>query len=184
VPFGWPVEEFHANRGDIEGNFLKTVELSPAFAERVRGATRESKFIGSAELPGYFRKPYGPGWALVGDAGYNKDFITAQGMHDAFRDAELCAAALDEAFSGARPFDAAMADYQTTRDRQVLPMYELTCELATLEPPPPDLQQLLAAAHGNQEAMDAFARVMAGVTSPEEFFSEQNVGRILALARA
>jgi hypothetical protein len=63
-------------------------------------------------------------------------------------------------------------------------MYELTCELATLEPPPPDLQQLLAAAHGNQEAMDTFARVMAGVTSPEEFFSEQNVGRIMALAQA
>ena len=38
---------------------------------------------------GYFRKPYGPGWALVGDAGYNKDFITAQGIQDAFRDAEL-----------------------------------------------------------------------------------------------
>ena len=159
------------------------LEMAPDLAERVRAATRESRFVGTA-VPNYFRKPYGPGWALVGDAGYNKDFITAQGMHDAFRDAELCAAALDEAFSGARPFDAAMADYQTTRDRQVLPMYELTCELATLEPPPPDLRQLLAAAHGNQEAMDAFARVMAGVTSPEEFFSEQNVGRILALARA
>jgi hypothetical protein len=47
---------------------------------------------------------------------------------------------------------------------------------------PTELQRLLAAAHGNQEAMDAFARVMAGVTSPTEFFSEQNVGRILALA--
>jgi hypothetical protein len=75
-----------------------------------------------------------------------------------------------------------MADYQAVRDRQVLPMYELTCQLATLQPPPPELQRLLAAAHGNQEAMDAFARVMAGVTSPTEFFSEQNVGRILALA--
>jgi 2-polyprenyl-6-methoxyphenol hydroxylase-like FAD-dependent oxidoreductase len=66
--------------------------------------------------------------------------------------------------------------------RQVLPMYELTTQLATLEPPPPDLQRLLAAAHGNQEAMDGFARVIAGVTSPAEFFSEQSVGRILAQA--
>jgi 2-polyprenyl-6-methoxyphenol hydroxylase-like FAD-dependent oxidoreductase len=63
-------------------------------------------------------------------------------MHDAFRDAEGCATALDEAFSGARSFEDAMADYQATRDRQVLPMYELTCEFATLEPPPPELQQL------------------------------------------
>jgi len=178
---GWPYAELEANRDDIEGNFLAMLEMAPAFAERVRAATREERFVGTA-VPNYFRKPYGPGWALVGDAGYNKDFITAQGMHDAFRDAELCAAALDDAFTGARSFEDAMADYQLTRDRQVLPMYELTCELATLEPPPPELQQLLGAAHGNQEAMDAFARMMAGVTSPAEFFSEQNVGRILANA--
>ena len=178
---GWPYAELEANRGDVEGNFLAMLEMAPAFAERVRAATREERFVGTA-VPNYFRRPYGPGWALVGDAGYNKDFITAQGMHDAFRDAELCAAALDETFSGARSFEDAMADYQATRDRQVLPMYELTCEFATLEPPAPELQQLLLAVHGDQEAMDAFVRVMAGVTSPAEFFSEQNVGRILARA--
>ena len=179
---GWPFVEFQANKGDIEGNYLKMLEMAPSFAERVRGATRQARYVGTA-VPNFFRKPSGPGWALVGDAGYNKDFITAQGMHDAFRDAELCATALDEAFTGARPFEHAMADYQATRDSQVLPMYELTCELATLEPPPPELQQLLGAVHGNQEAMDAFARVIAGVTSPAEFFSEENVGRVLATSR-
>jgi 2-polyprenyl-6-methoxyphenol hydroxylase-like FAD-dependent oxidoreductase len=101
-------------------------------------------------------------------------------MHDAFRDAELCASALDEAFSGARDFDAAMGGYQATRDRQVLPMYELTTQLATLEPPPPELQRLLAAIHGNQQAMDGFIRVTAAVTSPAEFSSEEHVGRLLA----
>jgi 2-polyprenyl-6-methoxyphenol hydroxylase-like FAD-dependent oxidoreductase len=179
---GWPFAEFDANKGDIEGNYLKMLELAPPFAERVQAATREARFVGTA-VPNYFRKPYGPGWALVGDAGYNKDFITAQGMHDAFRDAELCVAALDEWSSGARSFDVAMGHYQTTRDTQVLPMYEFTCQLATLEPPPPALQHLLGAVHGNQEAMDGFARVIAGVTSPAEFFSDQNVGRIFATAR-
>ena len=76
LPFGWPLEEFHANRGDIEGNFFATVDLAPQFAERVRAAKRESRFIGTAELPGYFRKPHGPGWALVGDAGYHKNPIS------------------------------------------------------------------------------------------------------------
>ena len=56
---------------------------------------------------------------LVGDAGYNKDFITAQGISDAFRDAALCATALDESFSGARSFDVAMGAYQSTRDAHV-----------------------------------------------------------------
>ena len=120
----------------------------------------------------------------MGDAGYNKDFITAQGIHDAFRDAELCAAALDQALTGARSFDEAMAGYQFMRDEQVLPIYEFTTQLATLEPPPPDLQRLLAAAHGNQDAMDGFARVNAGVTSPAEYFSDDNVARILAVAES
>jgi 2-polyprenyl-6-methoxyphenol hydroxylase-like FAD-dependent oxidoreductase len=167
---GWPYAEQKANRADIEGSFLTMLELAPAFADRVRAATREARFVGAA-VPNYFRQPSGPGWALVGDAGYNKDFITAQGMHDAFRDAELCATALDEAFSGARPFDAAMATYQATRDAQVLPMYELTTQLATLQPPPPELAQLLAAIHGHRQPMDEFAQVMAGVLSPAEFFN-------------
>jgi flavin-dependent dehydrogenase len=178
---GWPFAEFEANKRDIEGNYLKMLEMAPPFAERVHAATREARFVGTA-VPNYFRKPYGRGWALVGDAGYNKDFITAQGMHDAFRDAELCATALDQSFSGASSFEVAMGGYQSTRDTQVLPMYELTCEFATLEPPPPEMQQLLGAVHGNQEAMDGFARVIAGVTSPAEFFSEENVGRIMSQA--
>jgi 2-polyprenyl-6-methoxyphenol hydroxylase-like FAD-dependent oxidoreductase len=180
---GWPFAELEANRKDIEGNYLAMLEMAPGFAERVRAATREARFVGTA-VPNYLRPPYGPGWALVGDAGYNKDFITAQGMHDAFRDAELCATALDRSFSGARSFDAAMGEYQAARDHQVLPMYEFTAELATLEPPPPELQQLLGAVHGNQDAMDSFTRVIAGVTSPAEFFSEQNVQRIMSQASA
>jgi 2-polyprenyl-6-methoxyphenol hydroxylase-like FAD-dependent oxidoreductase len=179
---GWQYKEFEANKSDIEGNYHKVISLSPSFAERIRSARREERFAGMP-VPNYFRKPFGPGWALVGDAGYNKDFITAQGIQDAFRDAELCVAAMDQAFSSARPFDAAMADYQSVRDEHVLPFYEFTAQLASQEPPPPEMQQLLAAMRGNQTAMDGFARVNAGVTSPSEFFAEENVQRIFAAAR-
>ncbi|MCA1700619.1 MAG: hypothetical protein LC790_17635, partial [Actinobacteria bacterium] len=152
------------------------------FAERVRAATREARFVGTA-VANYFRQPSGPGWALVGDAGYNKDFITAQGITDAFWDAELCATALAETFSGARPFNVAMSQYQFIRDEHALPMYEYTTQLATLEPPPPELQQILRAVHGTPQAMDGFARVNAGVTSPAEFFSDENIVRILTATR-
>jgi flavin-dependent dehydrogenase len=178
---GWPFAEFEANRKDIEGHYLDALDRAPAFRDRIRAAQREERFVGMA-VPNFFRKPFGPGWTLVGDAGYNKDFITAQGISDAFRDAELCANALDESFSGIRSFDAAMGSYQSTRDEHVLPMYEFTCDFAKLEPPPPDRQQLFAAMHGNQEAMDGFAKMYAGVTSPAEFFSAENVGRIFAAA--
>jgi 2-polyprenyl-6-methoxyphenol hydroxylase-like FAD-dependent oxidoreductase len=179
---GWPCEDHEANKDDVEASYLKALDISPEFAEQVRGAKREARFAGTA-VPNYFRRPYGPGWALVGDAGYNKDFITAQGIMDAFRDAELCATALHQSFSGTSSFDDAMAAYQETRDTHVLPMYEFTTQLATLEPPPPDLQALLEAVHGNQDAMDAFARMNAGVISPTEFFSEDNVARIFAAAQ-
>jgi 2-polyprenyl-6-methoxyphenol hydroxylase-like FAD-dependent oxidoreductase len=179
---GWQYKEFEAKKADIEGNYLKVIELAPSFAERLSSARREERFAGMP-VPNYFRKPFGKGWALVGDAGYNKDFITAQGIQDAFRDAELFVAALDESFGGARSYDVAMADYQSTRDRHVLSMYEFTAQLASQEPPPPELQELLGATYGNQEAMDGFARVNAGVTSPAEFFSGENVNSIFAMAR-
>ena len=143
-------------------------EDSTTFADRVRSATRVDRFYGSP-VPNFFRKPYGAGWALVGDAGYTKDPITAQGINDAFRDAERCATALHEAFSGSRPFDEAMGDYQRSRDEHVLGTYEFTCQLATLEPPPPPMQQMFGAIHGNQAAMDAFAQMNAGTISPAEF---------------
>ncbi|MGH7725539.1 MAG: NAD(P)/FAD-dependent oxidoreductase [Candidatus Eiseniibacteriota bacterium] len=175
---GWPYAEFESGKKDIKGNYLKVVSMAPAIGERIHEARREERFVGTP-VENFFRKPYGPGWALVGDAGYNKDFITAQGITDAFRDAELCVTALHESFTGARPFDQAMKTYQEKRDAHVLPMYEFTTGLATLEPPPPEVGRVLAASAGNQEAMDGFARVNAGVTSPAEFFSEENVGRIL-----
>jgi flavin-dependent dehydrogenase len=179
---GWPYAESNAYKADVEANYLKTLELAPEFADRVRDATREGRFAGGA-VPNFFRKPYGPGWALVGDAGYNKDFMTAQGISDAFRDVELCVTALDAWLSGVRSFDDAMADYQRTRDEHVLPMYEFTKQFARMQPPPPEMQALMAAIHGNREAMDGFARMVAGVVSPAAFFSAENVGRIFAAAQ-
>jgi 2-polyprenyl-6-methoxyphenol hydroxylase-like FAD-dependent oxidoreductase len=179
VVAGWPFAEFEANRQDIERHYLEVLGMAPRFAARVRGARREDRFVGTA-VPNYFRRPFGPGWALVGDAGYNKDFITAQGISDAFRDAELCANALHESFTGTRPFEEGMAEYNAERDQHALPMYEFTAQLATLEPPSPGFQQVLAALHGNQRGMDGFARVNSGVTSPTEFFSRQNLESVLA----
>jgi flavin-dependent dehydrogenase len=181
VIVGWPFAQFEVNKTDIERHYLEAFDRAPAFKERVRGARREEKFVGTA-VPNFFRKPFGPGWALVGDAGYNKDFITAQGITDAFRDAELCANALHESFSKTRSFESAMGAYQSTRDEQVRPIYEFTCEFASFAPPPPERQKLMGAVHGNQAAMDGFARVFSGLTSPAEFFSEENVGRIFAAA--
>ena len=178
VIVGWPYAEFEANKTDVEGNFLKTLAVVPAFADRVAAGTREERFAGMA-TPNSFRRPWGPGWALVGDAGYLKDPVTGQGIQDAFRDAELVVTSLDAALGGARSYAEAMTAYQAARDEQALPMYEYTCQLAALEPPPPDLVRLLTAVSGNQDAMDEFARLNAGVVSPAAFFAPDNVARLV-----
>jgi flavin-dependent dehydrogenase len=181
---GWPQSQFAANRKDLEGTYMNSFDLAPAFAERINQAKRETRFVGTGDLPGFFLKPYGPGWALVGDAGYHKHPITAFGITDAFRDAEALASALDDAFAERRPYDDAMADYQRARDDDALPLYELTCEFAKIEPPPPEMQQLMSAMQGNQEAMDGFVSVMAGTLPAPAFFGPENVGRIMARAAA
>jgi 2-polyprenyl-6-methoxyphenol hydroxylase-like FAD-dependent oxidoreductase len=181
----WPRSEFHANRGDVERHFMRAFALAPGLDERVRGARRESRFVGTAELPNFFRKPYGPGWVLVGDAGYHKDPVTAQGISDAFRDAEAMADALDEVFAGRAAFETALARYQHARDEAALPMFELTCQFANLEEPvPPEMERLLATIHGNQEAMSDFVSTIAGVVPPREFFAPENVERLMARAGA
>jgi 2-polyprenyl-6-methoxyphenol hydroxylase-like FAD-dependent oxidoreductase len=166
---GRPFAQFDAYRSDIESTFLATIDLAPAFAERLRAATRQTRFVG-ASVPNYFRRPFGPGWVLVGDAGYNVDFVTALGMSDAYLGAEQVASAIGEVLGGRAPFDEAMARYQSERDVHVRPFYEFTTQLATLEPPPPEFAHALAGIAGNQPAMDRFVRVTAGVTSPADMF--------------
>ena len=183
VVVGWPQAEATAYKADVEGNFYRTLELAPEFAERVRGGTRVARFTGGG-VPNFFRRPYGPGWALVGDAGYLRDPVTAQGMTDAFRDAELCSAALDESLEGRRPFEEAMAAYQRARDARVMGIYELTTEIAKGEPPPPEMQAVLGAVAGNPAAMDAWASMIAGTMAPEEFFDPAHLGPIMGAAAA
>ena len=169
---GRPFAQFEAYRSDIEATFLATLDLAPAFAERLGAASRETRFVG-ASVANYFRRPFGPGWVLVGDAGYNVDFVTALGMSDAYLGAEQAAAAIGDVLRGQASFDPVMERYQAVRDAHVRPFYEFTTQLATLEPPPPALAQALAGIAGNQPAMDRFVRVTAGVTSPTEMFAPE-----------
>jgi 2-polyprenyl-6-methoxyphenol hydroxylase-like FAD-dependent oxidoreductase len=178
-----PVDEFAAIRADVEGSFARALALAPHLAERVRRGRREMRFLGRAGLAGFFRRPYGAGWALVGDAGYHKDPYTGQGISDAFRDAELLADAIDAGLAGRQPLEEALAAYERQRNEAVLPMYEFTRQLAALEPPPPAMQQLFAALRGNQVDTDRFFGVIAGTVPPPEFLAPDNVARIVGAPR-
>jgi flavin-dependent dehydrogenase len=136
---------------------------------------REERFMGSGELPNFYRKPYGPGWALVGDAGYHKDPYLAQGITDAFRDAELLSEAIDAGLSGRRRLAEALGDYERLRNEKSLPSYELNYQFASLTPPSPEMQQLLSALRGNQAETNRFFGALAGTVPIPEFFAPVHI---------
>jgi len=178
----WPSEEFPVVRADIEGQYMQALALVPGLTERIRSGKRAGRFIGTADLPNFFRKPYGPGWALVGDAGYHKDPNLALGISDAFRDAELLAEAVDRGFSGRQPLEEALAAYERQRNESALPAFELNFKFATLQPPPPEMQALFGALRGNQPETDRFIGALSGTVPIPEFFALVNIQRVLNAA--
>jgi 2-polyprenyl-6-methoxyphenol hydroxylase-like FAD-dependent oxidoreductase len=179
-----PHDEFGQFRADVEGNYYKTLELVPELAERVRAGRREDRFVGTSSTANFFRKPYGQGWALVGDAGYHKDPSTAQGISDSFRDAELLAEAIDQGSSGRRALEEALSDYERERNLSVMAMYDFTVQLANIaQPPTPQMQQLLFALQGNQEQIDRLLGAWAGTVPIPDFFAPENIERIATAAK-
>jgi len=175
----WQASQFHEVRSDIEGHFMRALDLTPGLAARIRAGSRAERFRGTVDLPNFYRKPWGPGWALVGDAGYHKDPISAQGITDAFRDAELLTGAIDAGFSGTQPIEVSLAAYEQQRNEATAPIYEMTVQMAQLAPPTIEQQQLFGALRDNPEATGRFIGLLAGSVSFQEFFAPESMGQIM-----
>lgn len=176
-----PLAEEASYRADMDGAFRATLAMAPHLASRVAAGERVERFHFGRDTEGFFRVPGGPGWALVGDAGYHKDPITAQGMLDAFRDAELLADAVDRGLEN--DLAAALRGYQRARDEAARDIYEFTCQLAHVDaPPPPEMQALIGALAANPAEISRFLGIMAGSVPLTEFLHPESVGRIMAAA--
>ena len=100
-------------------------------------------------------------------------------MSDAFHDAELLAEAIDSGLTGRRPLQEAFADYEQRRNETALPLYELNCQMATLEPPPPEMRPRFSALRSNPVEANRYMATLAGTVSPAEFFAPENMARIM-----
>jgi flavin-dependent dehydrogenase len=179
VAVSWPIAEQHAVQAAMAMRFMQAVERVPHLAECMRAGKREERFYGAANLPNFFRKPFGPGWALVGDAGCHKDPFMGLGCGDALRDASFLAEGIDEGFTGPMPLEMALAAYEARRNAATLEQYKLNVSLAAFEPRPAQERQLMAAIAGNQEEMNRFFRAREGMIPPESFFNPENIARLI-----
>jgi flavin-dependent dehydrogenase len=122
-----------------------------------RGGRRVERIRGTIDVPIVMRKPFGPGWALVGEPGLVMDPITAQGINDAFRDAELLADAMVAGYG--RPMQEALGAHQATRDEAVLPTNDFTLGVAASGPTRMDSRGAFSAlAAGPQSERDLHRR--------------------------
>ena len=170
IGVNWTLDRWRAARSDIAAEHARAVaDADPQLAERMAAGRREERWAGAA-VPGFFRRPFGPGWALVGDAGYTKDPCTGQGISDAFIHAEWLAEAVHDGLAGAQQMDAALRGYQRRRDAAVGPMYAFTCEMARMEPPTPEQVAMFAALAADRAATERFFGVFAGSVAVTDFF--------------
>ena len=164
----FPVQELPAMRADLEASFLAALDGMGDLGERVRAGSREERFYGASDLPSFYRRPYGPGWALVGDAGLHKDPILALGICDALRDAEFLAEAIAAGLGGEQELAAALAGFARRRDEASAADYAENLMAADLAPIPDQVYALRAAIRDDPAAIRHFFLVRNRMIDPPE----------------
>ena len=180
IVVGRPAAEFDAFRKDVAGNYRRSLEIAPWLAEGARQGRQEGRFIGTADLPNVYRRPFGPGWALAGDAGHHEDPLQGHGIMNAFHDAALLAEAVEAGLGGKMEMQAALADYEAQRNTWSRGRYQRCVAGARLEgwDTPQELKLRQALRQQPDEASRYFGTRIYTVPH-EEFFAAENVARIV-----
>jgi len=174
-----PLDELAAFRADPEASYLASLDRCGDLGARVRAGRRVERLRLAPDLPQTFRVPYGPGWALVGDAGLVMDPVSAQGIGNALCDAERVAGAIVAGLGGAAPLDRELARARRLRDATVRPMYDFTAALARLRPAGAADRRVLAAVSARPAEVERFLGVFSGVESLRGYRSPGNALRLL-----
>jgi flavin-dependent dehydrogenase len=130
----WPPERFSEIRKDAETSYTNAVRTAPLLADRAKSAQQVERLQGGT-VPNFLKQAWGPGWALIGDAGYHKDPTPADGISDAFFSVDLLVHAVVDVLSGNRAEDEAFNDFQTKRNEKSLPRLELCIKISSFVEP-------------------------------------------------
>ncbi|MFI1578607.1 NAD(P)/FAD-dependent oxidoreductase [Embleya sp. NPDC020630] len=175
-----PKERADAFRLNLEGEYDRTVALLPGLAERLAGCARTTKIVRAVDLPSYFRRSTGPGWALAGDAGHFKDPVTAQGIRDALRFGRLLGEAAAPYLGDSNRLDTATSSWERRRDHECRETYHWTNTPARSTAVTPLEETLLcspaAGPTGARPLLDVYSRVR----KPAELLPPTTMAALLA----
>ncbi|MGS2804966.1 NAD(P)/FAD-dependent oxidoreductase [Nocardia sp. MW-W600-9] len=172
-------DRFRDFRTDPDAGLQEIVDqVDPEIGARLRDTGKRVEPFRPMLYPdNYRRQSFGPGWALVGDAGYHKDPFTGWGITDAFKYSQLLADLVHESLSGARPFEETMPEYQRERDAQSASTYELTQSISDLTLTP-YYDSVFRAASRSEHYSKKFFGLIAGLYPPDKFFGEQELAAL------
>jgi flavin-dependent dehydrogenase len=173
----FPAEEQQRVLENVDQHFRSSLALVPEFAQRLRDTRRVERYLGAGGLSNFKRRPHGPGWALVGDAGSHKDPFMALGMSDALRDAEFLAEAIDAGLSGRMPLEAAMEEREQRRNEAMSLDWSGNLAAASFAPAPEQLR-LMRALVEDEAGTRQFFLAREGMIPRAAFFNPDNLARI------
>jgi flavin-dependent dehydrogenase len=124
------LETFDWLRKDLYPGFESRLDRHEGFAERVRQAEPVGRLLGCGPEPNYVRVPFGPGWALVGDAAIHQDPWSGLGIDMAGVHATFLLDAILDWTSGRTDERSALHTYQQRRDEHALLPFRETVTLA------------------------------------------------------
>lgn len=177
----------------MHGDFLKArrykeasfhamlMRVAPKLAAALAEGERIDRFY-SGCTRSFVRRAWGPGWALVGDAGMKKDPVTAQGIASAFASADMLATAVDRSLVNEETLAVELAKFERARDDWLLPYYEFTLRLAAFAKPNPELAAFNQALSRDREGRAQLFGAVSLAFSPEKLMAPGNMRRILARA--
>jgi 2-polyprenyl-6-methoxyphenol hydroxylase-like FAD-dependent oxidoreductase len=181
---GRPMEELPQVRRNIEGSFTRALETVPHFAERVRAGRREERLYGASDLPNFYRKAL---WSRMGPGRRRR---ASQGpLLDARHLRMRCATWSSWPALSVRDERGSCRCCKRWRDMRYGEMrlrrviYEENLAAARFTPPPPGLLAIRAAVRNTPEEATPLMKARQGMIDRGEFFSPQNVQRLLGRAQ-
>lgn len=169
----FPQDRFTEIRTDPLTAHLDVVRsAAPDLFDKMNGRTPAIRLQGTGDQRNFFRKAFGPGWVLVGDAGHHRDTITAQGITNAFAQAQFLADEVPPDLADRHETDAALQRFQTRRDSALADSYRSTLELARLEVTESRLESLRAFSR-HPALTERYFAVVAGIIAMDDFLTPE-----------